>query len=51
MKTFKKIGFWVCVTASILLISQTAKGWIDDKKAEDTTPETGVEAVTDIVIS
>ena len=34
---FKKIGRWICVAASVLVIGTTVSGWVSDKNADKDT--------------
>ena len=45
MKTMKKIGFWICVAASVLVIGTSVSGYISDKNADKTTTEPEAQIV------
>ena len=45
MKVIKKIGFWVCVAASVLIISNSVSGFIAEHKDVEKEPDTVVENV------
>ncbi len=48
MKTLKKIGFWVCVAASVLVIGTSVSGYIADKNTDtETENQTQVVAVVE----
>ena len=47
--TIKKIGFWVCVVASCILVGNTVAGWVNDYK--ETHPATSTETAQVCVLA